>query len=143
MICSAMTLPMPGRFSSSSFAAVLIFVRRVVSALQSPSDFELRSGTSRRMTRRKRSHRRGQNERASPDQVTARFLAGRNSVSRCKSVVVMPLRGCRSRVDFAKSLMIPKVRMFYGALSTDFSTVSRGKCFEAFADDFTSRGSAT
>jgi len=35
---------------------------------------------------------------------------------------VKALRGCRSRVHFAKSLMIPKVRMFYGGLSTDFST---------------------
>jgi hypothetical protein len=29
--------------------------------------------------------------------------------------------------------MISKVRMFYGALSTDFSTAWRGKCFEAVA----------
>jgi hypothetical protein len=37
-------------------------------------------------------------------------------------VIEQGLRGCRSRVQGAKSLMISKVRMFYGGLSTDFST---------------------
>jgi hypothetical protein len=31
--------------------------------------------------------------------------------------------------------MLPKVRMFYGVLSTDFSTALRGKCFEAVASE--------
>ena len=52
-------------------------------------------------------------------------------------------------MHYAKSLVFTKVRMFYGALSTDFSTASRGKCFEAIAregklaaDNAEARGSA-
>jgi hypothetical protein len=39
-------------------------------------------------------------------------------------VFVKALLRCRSGVQFAKSPMLTKVRMFYGALSTDFSTAA-------------------
>ena len=41
-------------------------------------------------------------------------------------MLVKALRLCRWRVHFAKSLVFSKVRMFYGALSTDFSTALGG-----------------
>jgi hypothetical protein len=41
---------------------------------------------------------------------------------------------CRSDVHNATTLMTPKVRMFYGALSTDFSTACVEKCFKAVAE---------
>jgi len=60
-------------------------------------------------------------------------LAAGNFVSRMQVSVCEGFVTCRSRVHFSKSLMIPKIRMFYVCVFTDFFLSLAWKMFRSGA----------